>query len=249
MWLPRLLRHRPRAPADHAIPDAPRADLEIAQRVAPYTMTSLERRLALIDAVRYVVKRQVPGAFVECGVWKGGSMLAMALTLLQLGRRDRDLWLYDTFSGMTEPSVRDVSRYSPPALSIWNEAQAAARKAWGQLFDPAVFGLDQVRGLLESTGYPEEQLHFVEGPVEQTLPRHIPGQVALLRLDTDWYESTRHELVHLYPRLAPGGVLIVDDYGHWEGCRQAVDEYFAMPGVAPVLLTRIDYTGRLAVKP
>jgi len=105
-----------------------------------------------------------------------------------------------------------------------------------------------VRSTLEATGYPAERLHLVRGPVEETLPGHAPEQLALLRLDTDWYESTRHELEHLYPRLASGGVLIVDDYGHWEGARSAVDEYFAQHGPAP-LLHRTDYTGRVAVKP
>ena len=83
--------------------------------------------------------------------------------------------------------------------------------------------------------------------MEDTLPEQAPSRIALLRLDTDWYESTRHELIHLYPRLSQGGVLIVDDYGHWDGCRLAVDEYFATEA-DPVLLTRIDYTGRICVK-
>ena len=73
----------------------------------------------------------------------------------------------------------------------------------------------------------------------------MPERIALLRIDTDWYESTRHELVHLYPRLSPGGVLIIDDYGHWQGARKAVDEYFQ----AGLFLNHIDYTGRLAIKP
>jgi hypothetical protein len=88
----------------------------------------------------------------------------------------------------------------------------------------------------------------VSGPVETTLPAQAPDRLALLRLDTDWYASTRHELEQLYPRLVREGVLIVDDYGHWEGAREAVDEYFAANGPAP-LLQRVDYTGRMAVKP
>lgn len=223
-------------------------DREIAERVAPYTMTSLERRYALIEAVRYAIRRPVPGAFVECGVWRGGSALAILLTLQRLGVSDRDVWLYDTFSGMTKPSDRDRSTFDPPALDTWMQAQNSARQAWHQLFDPGTFSLDRVRALLAATGYPEERIHLVPGPVEQTLTQHAPGAISLLRLDTDWYESTRHELEQLYPRLSSGGILIVDDYGHWQGCREAVDEYFSAPGRQPVLLTRIDYTGRLAVK-
>jgi hypothetical protein len=96
-------------------------------------------------------------------------------------------------------------------------------------------------------GYPKEKLHYVQGKVEDTIPGAAPGQIALLRLDTDWYESTHHELIHLYPRLSAGGVLIVDDYGHWQGSRRAVDEWIAQTG-ARILLNRIDYTGRVAVK-
>jgi hypothetical protein len=98
-----------------------------------------------------------------------------------------------------------------------------------------------------ATGYPADKLHFVRGPVEQTLPHNAPAELALLRLDTDWYESTRHELEHLYPRVSDGGVLIIDDYGHWEGARRAVDEYFERQA-KPLLLNRIDYTGRVAIK-
>jgi hypothetical protein len=104
-----------------------------------------------------------------------------------------------------------------------------------------------VKETLRATGYPAERLHFVVGPVEETIPREVPPGIALLRLDTDWYESTKHELEHLYPLLADGGALIIDDYGHWEGCKRAVDEYFAA-SPPPVLLSRIDYTGRVAIK-
>ena len=89
---------------------------------------------------------------------------------------------------------------------------------------------------------------MVKGKVEDTLPGHAPDHIAVLRLDTDWYASTKHEMEHLYPRLARGGVLIIDDYGHWAGSRQAVDEYLAEHGIH-LLLNRTDYTGRMALKP
>jgi hypothetical protein len=101
---------------------------------------------------------------------------------------------------------------------------------------------------MASTGIDAGRLHFVKGPVEETIPASVPERIALLRLDTDWYESTRHELIHLFPRLAAGGVLIVDDYGHWRGCRRATDEYFEQTGVH-ILLHRVDYTGVIGVKP
>ena len=107
--------------------------------------------------------------------------------------------------------------------------------------------IEEVQRNMWSTGYPKERMHFVKGPVESTIPEHAPEQIALLRLDTDFYESTRHELEHLFPRLVKGGVLILDDYGHWEGQRAAVDEYCKKKGIH-LLLTRVDYTGRVAVK-
>jgi hypothetical protein len=108
--------------------------------------------------------------------------------------------------------------------------------------------MDDVQANLSSTGYPAERVHLVRGKVEDTVPGSAPAQIAVLRLDTDWYESTRHELEHLIGRLAPNGVLIIDDYGHWEGARKAVDEWLASFD-RPVLLSRIDYTGRMAVVP
>jgi O-methyltransferase len=223
------------------------SDREIIERVRPYTMTTEPRLLALIDAVRYCVRRRVPGALVECGVWRGGSALAMVLALQQAGVDDRDLYLYDTFDGMTEPGEQDTSAFEPPALETWRDSSRRNVRPWAELFDPADVSEDAVRTLLGSVGYPSSRIHFVRGAVEDTLPEHAPREVSLLRLDTDWYASTRHELVHLYPRLSSGGVMIVDDYGHWEGARRAVDEYFDSEA-EPLLLNRIDYTGRIAVK-
>jgi len=207
-------------------------------------MTTAVRLLALIDAVRHCVRREIPGALAECGVWRGGSVVAMALTLRELGAPDRDLYLYDTFDGMTAPTEHDTSALEPPALERWERAARDQTRAWNELFDPAVYGEGQVHDTLLTTGYPSDRVHLVRGPVEETLPAAAPDHLALLRLDTDWYESTLHEL---YPRLAPGGVLIIDDYGHWEGCRRAVDEYFASQA-PPILLHRVDYTCRIALK-
>jgi hypothetical protein len=213
--------------------------IETIERVAPYSQTSPERLAAVCASTEYIVARGIPGGLVECGVWRGGSMMAAALTLLRLGAGDRDLHLYDTFAGMTRPTDVDRDYAGTPTMQAWMRYQEGEP-------DPCAVPVDQVREALERTGYDPGRLHFVEGPVERTLPDRAPDEIALLRLDTDWYESTRHELVHLYPRLSPGGVLIIDDYGHFAGARRATDEYFAAD---PVLLSRIDYTGRLAVKP
>ncbi len=241
-------RRRPEVPADDPFRLMSAADEGIVRAAQPFTMTGTARLQALVDAVRHCVRAEVPGSFVECGVWRGGSVLAMILTLQDIGRADRELHLLDTFEGMTEPGEHDVSPFEGAALVHWRRARARGERAWGEVFGAECFTEEAVRATLLATGYPEERLHFVAGPVEETLPAHDTGDIALLRLDTDWYESTRHELEQLYPRLVAGGVLIVDDYGHWEGARRAVDEFFAEHG-SPPLLHRIDYTGRVAVKP
>ena len=220
------------------------ADRRIVELALPNTMTGVLRLLGLVSAVRYVAGRGLEGAFAECGVWRGGSVIAMIETLKDLGVGDREIYLYDTFEGMTEPTAEDVSPMDGAAADAWEESGGRPYK---EFFHGDAFNEDLVRENVLATGYPPELLHFVRGPVEETIPGTTPDRLALLRLDTDWYESTKHELEHLYPRLATGGVLIVDDYGHWEGCRRAVDEYFA-GSAEPVLLNRIDYTGRIAVK-
>ena len=232
----------------HLLSTASPAHRRIVQRCLPFTMGSAERLLATIDATEYVIARGVPGAFAECGVWRGGSVLAMVLALQAAGVDDRDLYLFDTFTGMTAPTAADTSAFHPPAADEWTATSARpdGERAYGALFSEDTFGQAQVRRLLRATGYPPEHIHLVAGPVEETLPGAAPDDLALLRLDTDWYESTRHELEHLYPRLATGGVLIVDDYGHWEGARKAADEHLAAHPA--LLLSRSDYTGRMAVK-
>lgn len=224
------------------------ADRRIIEAARPHTMTSPARLQAVIDAVRYVVARGIPGDLAECGVWRGGSVLAMLLTLLDAGAEPRDVHLYDTFEGMTEPTEHDVAVVEGSAVELFARARQAGVRPFPEYFAPEVFDEGRVRDTLLASGYPAERLHFVRGPVEETLPAAAPARLALLRLDTDWYASTRHELAHLYPRLERGGVLIVDDYGHWQGARRAVDEHFAAHPPAP-LLARVDYTARIAVKP
>lgn len=245
-------------PTGHRIPRGqwPTADLDsmsgedrsIINLALPFTMTGLARLHALVIAVRFLIRAGVPGAFAECGVWRGGSMLAIAATLVQLRASDRHLYLFDTFDGMTMPGPHDRSIVEGSATTLWRAAQARGTALWPELYSDPQTAEDAVRALVLSAGYPSEHVHLVRGPVEETLPRHSPGRLALLRLDTDWYDSTRHELRNLYPSLAPGGVLIIDDYGHWDGVRRAVDEFFASTNEA-ILLNRIDYSCRLGVKP
>ena len=214
---------------------------ELCRFVRPFTMTSPERIFALREGIKHVVRHKIPGEIVECGVWKGGSMMAAARTLQELGTTNRGLYLFDTFEGMTAPGEQDVSLNDEPAEELLSESDKESSAVW------AYSTLEEVTRNLLSTEYPERQLFFIKGKVEETIPESAPGQIALLRLDTDWYESTYHELLHLYPRLSSGGVLIIDDYGHWKGAKRAVDQYIEENNLR-LLLSRVDYTGRMCVK-
>ena len=224
--------------------DATADDAELIASLRSYTMTSAERLWSLLNAVRYVVDEDLPGDIVECGVWRGGSVMAMVEQLQRLGVTDKRIWLYDTFAGMTPPTKEDVE--------AGTELTAAEILAATEIGDGnnvwCVAGRADVEANVRSTGYPFEQFTFVEGDVAQTLRENAPGAISLLRLDTDWYESTRAEMEVLYPRLAVGGVCILDDYGHWKGARQAVDEYFERLGHRP-FMHPIDYGGRVFIKP
>src|SRR3954452_6277182 len=136
------------------------SDRAIVERALPATMTGSARLLALVDAVRHLVARRVPGAFAECGVWRGGSMLAMALTLLDAGDDARDLWLYDTFEGMTRPTQADISVIDAPALATWEEAQRAGHVPCPELFAANEIAEDAVRERVLSSGYPAERVHL-----------------------------------------------------------------------------------------
>lgn len=222
--------------------DFDREAIDLIETVQPYTMTSSERILATVNSTEYVVRNSIPGALVECGVWKGGSMMAIAMTLLKLGETDRDLYLFDTFEGMSAPTEFDVTREGLDAAPVWQESQDGSdSNVWCRA------PIDEVRAAVLSTGYDPERVHLVKGMVEDTLPAGAPDQIAMLRLDTDFYESTRHELIHLYPLLEVGGPLIFDDYGIWEGARKAADEYFAENNIR-ILLDRTDNTGRVGIK-
>jgi hypothetical protein len=170
-------------------------------------------------------------------------MMVVAKVLIDLGATNRDLHLFDTFTGMTEPTAEDRDFRGRSAVEQYAQLSDGEQMSrWCRA------GMATVRTNLIRTNYPSERIHLVAGMVEDTIPASAPETIALLRLDTDWYASTKHELVHLWPRLAAGGVCIIDDYGHWQGSRKAVDEYFAENGIH-VLMHRLDYSARLIVKP
>ena len=140
---------------------------------------------------------------------------------------------------MSEPIANDLDYRGRQASEVMRENSG---------YKCADAPLERVKEVVFGTRYPKERIHFVQGKVEDTVPGSAPDTISVLRLDTDWYASTKHELVQLFPRLSKAGVIIIDDYGHWRGSRQACDEYFGENRV-PILLNRIDYTGRIALKP
>jgi len=239
-------RRRPPAPAPKPArkQEFPADYDEIARPILraarPYTMTRTEKQYALYLATRYVVRCGIPGAIVECGVWRGGSMHVVARTLLAIEDTSRELYLFDTFDGMTPPTDKDRTYGGRPVAQLL-AVKDRTERLW------AGASLEDVQQGFADIPYPSEKIHYVQGPVEKTLPDQAPDEIAILRLDTDWYESTRHELVTLYDRLAPGGVLIIDDYGTYQGARQAVDEFVEETG-ARLLLVPLG-PGRIAVKP
>lgn len=221
--------------------EASREDRDIIAACEPHTLVSRERLWSVISAIDYVLRADVPGDVVEAGVWRGGCSLAMARALLDRRDGSRRLWLYDTFEGMTEPTAEDVEQHSGRAATDLLDPSDRASHYW------AVASRSEVEARLADCGFPADRIRIVEGDVLETLPGDAPERIAVLRLDTDWYASTKWELECLFDRISPRGVLIVDDYGHFRGARQALDEFLHSRGEA-YLLHRVDYTARVLVK-
>lgn len=215
--------------------------IEIYQKCKPYTMTTIERMYSLYKATEYIIRNDILGDMVECGVWRGGSSMLMAHVLLKMGIMDRKIYLYDTYSGMTKPTDIDVRFNGEKAYERWLGNQDKDINKW------AYAPFEEVKKNLFLTGYPKKNLIFVKGDVKNTIPNIMPNKISILRLDTDWYESTYHELYYLFPKLSIGGIIISDDYGAWKGAREAVDKYFKENNIN-ILLNRIDQAGRIGIK-
>ena len=221
------------------IPEASPIQAQMMAEALEISMTSPERMWALLTAVEYIEANGIPGDLVECGVWKGGSTYLMARALRESESIDRDIWLYDTFEGMPPPTEFDVRQGGKSAEQLLSEQadQKEDSLVW------AISPQSEVEDNMRRSGYPFDSFHFVKGLVEDTLEQTAPQSIAIARLDTDWYSSTKHELDVLMPRMASGGVVIIDDYGDWDGSRRAVEEYIESAPWKP-LLQRIDHTGR-----
>ena len=202
------------------------------------SMVSYERLWATLMACKYAINNNIKGDFVECGVWRGGNAIAAA-SIFKLYGSKKKVWLFDTFAGMTEPTEVDVERHTGDlALDQFHN-----KLNW------ACASLEDVKNNFEKRNLLTKSVIFNPGDVCETLDieKNIPNKICVLRLDTDWYESTKKELEILYPRLSIGGCLIVDDYGHWAGATKATDEYFDKNKNRP-FFHYTDYTGRAGVK-
>ena len=236
-WLANKLVKPSKAPADV---DMETAFHEIWDVVRPYTLTSKESGYALFKAVEYVTTQQIPGALVECGVYRGGSSMLMALAALHFGDHSRPLHLFDTFAGMTRPGVFDHSAITgDPLLAKWESGKRS-----DNLNEWVFASLAEVKQNFRLTNYPPNLLYTHVGDVASTLPNANVSSIAILRLDTDLYESTKVELEQLYPKVSERGFVIIDDYGHYAGARRATDEYLETRTPRP-FLQRVNYTVRM----
>jgi len=217
-------------------------ELEVIKSNLALTLTSPARMAATMRSLKYVVKNEIPGAFVECGVWKGGQVIAGA-EQLKILKEEREIFLFDTFAGMTEPSEVDIDLRKNSASSQLEGTSPQADNLW------AAVSLNEVEENLKKVNYPRGLVRFIVGDVRKTLTikSNLPNSIAVLRLDTDWFDSTQAELEYLYPLLSIGGVLLIDDYGHWNGAKLAAEKYFEDRGLDP-FWTAVDYSCVMHIK-
>lgn len=237
MKLSELMRNQVRRIASkYAIAEDFDADfIKLAQSSPLLDPTNLAQH-STFCSTRYIVENGIEGDIVECGVAAGTQVVVMGLTLKALGVTDRPIYLYDTFAGMTAPTEHDA-KYVPTLSNLdtsgtkdrWERDQRGGHNEW--CYTP----IETVRENVYSSGYPEEMFTFVKGNVLETIPNQFHERIAYLRLDTDFYDSTLHELEHLFALVSQHGVVTLDDYGAWAGCRRAADEYFGKSEEKPLL--------------
>lgn len=194
-------------------------------------MTNFERMWALIQSFHHVKQESLIGDFVECGVWKGGNIILLK-KLIEKFNLKKNIYGFDTFEGMVKPGFYDVNYKNKSANPIE--------------IGIAMCSLENVKkNIIKNTN--SDNIFLIKGKVENTLrnKNNLPKKISILRLDTDFYESTKIELEILFPRLVKGGILIVDDYGYWKGAQKAVDEYF---GNYRQFLHYVDHSCRLLIK-
>jgi len=216
--------------------------LRLFYKVWPFTMVGYRRLANAHHLAGLIEEKGLEGAIVECGVWKGGCSAVMAHQTTLAGSK-RNVWLFDSFQGLPVPTMSDGDKACDLVEGNATGALAPIGKCEGTYEDVR-------RVFFDVLDLPEERVKVVQGWFQDTLPEHKStiDPIALLRLDGDWYESTKVCLDNLYDKVVSGGYIIIDDYGHWEGCRRAVDEFFEKHGINVDLVT-IDETGCYFKKP
>jgi len=208
----------------------------VKEKCNPLSMIRDDRFVANAQAIEYILDQNIQGDIVEVGVWKGGSIISMLMTLQKNNALNRNVHLYDTFSGMTPHTDKDFDKDNRTADSLINSNP----------FWLCISSLDEVKNNIKiSSDYPEDLIKYHVGDICKN--EYVPEKIAFLRLDTDWYESTKCELEMFYNSVASGGVIMLDDYGHWQGCRRAVDEF--LKDKPDIKIINIDYTGVFFIKP
>ena len=227
---------------EHLIAEISQIELDIIKSISNYSMSTPANHWAIIQSIKHISKNNIDGDFVECGVWKGGNIILFKL-ISDLLKLNKNIYAFDTFEGMPEPGEKDFDLKNIDAKKTFDKYKNKDIK-W------CYSTLDEVKSNIKSFNANYiETYNFVKGKVEETLndEKNLPNKISLLRLDTDFFDSTKKELEVLFPKLVSGGVLIIDDYGHWKGAKKAVDQYFELDKNF-LWLHRIDYASRLLIK-
>ena len=227
---------------EHFIAEIHQRELDIIKSISNFSMSTPANHWAIIQSIKHISKNNIDGDFVECGVWKGGNIILFKLIANQQ-QLNKKIYAFDTFEGMPEPGGMDFDLKNIDAKKTFNKYKDKDIK-W------CYSTLDEVKSNIKSFDKNYiDSYSFIKGKVEETLndEKNLPNKISLLRLDTDFFESTKKELEILFPKLVSGGVLIIDDYGHWKGAKRAVDEYFELEKNF-LWLHRIDYASRLLIK-
>lgn len=210
-----------------------------------YSMTGEKRMSYLTKVINYIFQNKINGDFVECGVWQGGNLILMQ-RLIDYYNESRSIYGYDTFEGMTDPNKNDIDINNQDASNLMHSERKVENADTQNIW--CYSSLDTVKkNLMKYTK--KDNLKLIKGDVKISLKdtKNLPEKISLLRLDTDFYESTKIELETLFPLVVKNGVIIIDDYGHWKGQKKAVDEYMSKNKISSFLF-EVDYSCRIFIK-
>ena len=215
----------------------------ILNNIKDYTMTSIPSQWSLIQSINHVIRNNVEGSFVECGIFRGGNVILMS-KLLEAHKVEKKIFAYDTFQGMPLPGKDDLDLRGNNSVNKFLELKNSENEGSQWCY----CNIEDVKSNIKKFNINYlKNINFIKGKVEETLldVKNLPKKISLLRLDTDFYSSTKTELNILYPLLSKKGVLIIDDYGHFKGAKKAVDEFF---DINRIWLHRVDYSTRIYIK-